>query len=229
MNANKVVVITGAGKGLGKALAVAFAKEKCRLVLASRTEADLKAVLDSCSGAECSALRTDVSKESDVRALADFAAKKYGRIDLWINNAGVLVRGPAETLTAEQLKNVFEVNTYGTIYGCIHAFRHMKQQKSGHIINVISTTAKDGKENEAAYSASKKAVTGFDEAFRKEALPYRVKVTDFNPGGMGTELFRGLGVDTSGFMDPAELAKVMVAIASLPDNAVCTDISIRRM
>ena len=227
----KVVVITGATKGLGKALAAAFANEKCKLALASRSNEDLVKAQNELSklGAEVIVQATDVAKEEQVQELAKKTIEKFGRIDFWINNAGILARGPVDEIKPEELKRVFEVNTFGTMYGCKYALAQMKTQKSGHIIDVISTTGDEGKPNESVYSASIGAIITFAQALRKEALEHKIKVTDFNPGGMSTELFKDFDIDASGWMDPNEVAKVLVSIAALPDNAVTTNISIRRI
>lgn len=228
---NKVVVITGASKGFGRALVDAFAKEKCRLSLAARSMPDLLKIQDEYrkQGIDVFVHPVDVTQEGQVEELARGTVKQYGRIDFWINNAGTLTRGPVDEIKPEEVKRVFEVNTFGTMYGCKYALQQMKKQKSGNIINVISTTGIEGKPNEAVYSASKGAIITFAQGLRKEALEHKIKVTDFNPGGMNTELFKGMNIDASGWMDPYEVAKVLVSIAALPDNAVTTNISIRRI
>ncbi len=183
---DKVVVITGASKGLGKTLAEGFAKEGAKIVLGSRSEGII----------------TDVTDEKQVINLANKTIQKYGRIDIWINNAGIWKYSPLEDLDWKGVREMMEINFYGLMYGSKEAFLQMKKQKSGFIINILSTAALEGKMNQAGYVASKHAAAGFTKTLRMEAKP-DIQVIAVYPGGMQTELFRE--------KQPAEYEKFMSA------------------
>jgi len=185
---NKIIVITGASKGLGQALALALAKEKAKLVLSSHAKKELAKVSQQTGALAMSA---DVTKESQVKALAKKAVKKFGRLDIWINNAGIwLPQAPVEKLNTQRVKKMVEVNLFGTIYGSKAALIQMKKQKSGGtIINILSTSALNGRAGSSGYCASKYGATGFTNSLRLETAATPVRVISVYPGGMQTHFF----------------------------------------
>lgn len=207
---NKVVIITGASRGLGKALAESFAARKAKLVLGARSK-DQLAELAQKLGAV--AVVVDVAKEDGVKNLAAKTIKQFGRIDIWINNAGVRVlRTPIEEVDVKKFHEMMEINMFGTFYGSREALKQMKKQKEGIIVNVLSTSAFEGKPNASAYGSSKMAVIGFTKYLRNEAKPAGIKVISVFPGGIKTEFHGGQipeGYET--FMPPAGLAEKIVA------------------
>lgn len=186
--ADKVICITGASRGLGKALAEACDAEGARLVLGARTQPDLEAVTGACRDALH--LQTDVRIASEVDALVKVALTEFGGLDVMINNAGLAIYGPVESLSAGEVDEIIDTNVKGVIYGSQAAFRHMKDQHRGHIVNIGSIAGKLHLPNEAVYNASKWAVTGFTGTLRLEAERYGVKVTNVCPGGIHTPFWR---------------------------------------
>jgi short-subunit dehydrogenase len=206
---NKVVVITGSTKGLGRAIACAFLQEQAKVVINARDKKGLKEVAKEMGAVGCAG---DVTKESDMQKLANFAVKKFGRLDVWINNAGIwLPHLPIEKTDWKRAHDLIEVNFFGTVYGSKSALAQMRKQNSGTIINIISTSGLDGKINETAYCSSKFAVRGFTESLIKEVDEKKIKVLGVYPGGMQTNLFdEKKPKNYKDFMDPNFVAQKIV-------------------
>jgi len=184
---NKVVVITGGSKGFGKSLAMFLKKEECQVVISSNNIEDLKKASQELS---VDFSLTDVTKPEDLKILANYVNNKYGRIDIWINNAGIQIAPSlVEDVNIDKLKRLFNINFFGYFYGCQTALRIMKVQKSGMIINVDSTAGLDGKPMISAYCCSKFAIKGLTESIRKE-ISEEIKVYAIYPGGMQTEIYQ---------------------------------------
>ena len=232
----KVIVITGAGRGFGRATALLFGREGGKIIVAARTlheiERTAAEIIDS-SG-EAIAVQMDVTDRLQVRNLFQRVDNSYGRIDILVNNAGIGRFGPVEELTPEDLESMMAVNLKGTVYCSQEAFVRMKQAGGGHIINIVSTAGKVGRGNESGYSASKWAVVGFTESLKAEGKPFGIRVTSFCPGGMNTPFWdtpaaRKHQPNADRFMDPHEVAAILLKIATLPQSVVIDDIVIKRM
>ena len=182
--ANKVIVITGANRGLGKVMADIF-KLKGGTVVVSDIEGDNVDI------------KADVTKESDVKAITNYAINKYGRIDIWINNAGIWMPvSLIEEIDLQKAQKLFQVNFFGTLNGMRSAVLQMKRQESndssgGMIVNIISTTAIDGLHGSSGsmYVASKYAIKGLTNCVRDEIIGSEISVIGVYPGGIKTELF----------------------------------------
>ncbi len=207
---DKVIVITGASRGLGKALAQILARRKAKLLLGARSAEELEQVARE---ANASFVIADVSKEMDVGQLAARAIEKFGRIDVWINNAGVRIkRTPIEEVDTEKFHAMVEVNLFGTFYGSREALKQMRKQKSGVIVNILSTSASEGKPGASAYGASKMAAIGFTRFLRNEARDTGIKVIGVFPGGMRTSFHGGqVPKDYDTFLSPEGVAEKIVA------------------
>jgi short-subunit dehydrogenase len=206
---DKVIVITGASRGLGKVLAQLFAQEGSRIVLSSRSKKELETVSKHIGGVSFAA---DVTDEKHVDALAGFVIKKFGRIDIWINDAGVWIpHAPIEMLDFERIHDMMEVNLFGMMYGSKAALIHMKKRHSGTIINIISTSGLSGRPLSAAYCASKFAAAGFTKSLQMEAKPENISVIAVYPSGMKTTFFdEKRPKDYETFMDPTDVAKSII-------------------
>jgi uncharacterized protein len=182
---NKVVVITGGTRGLGKALALSFIKEGSKVVVCSNNKKELKNLPE-----EIEWIKADVTKEGDMEDVMKFTLKKFGGLDFWINNAGIwMPHLPVEQIDWERAHDLVEVNLFGTVYGSKVALAQMRKQNSGGIVNILSTSALEGKLNETAYCSSKFAAMGFTKSLRKEIEGTNIKVLAVYPGGMKTNLF----------------------------------------
>ncbi|KQQ78168.1 oxidoreductase [Xanthomonas sp. Leaf131] len=186
--ANKVVVITGASSGLGAETARHLVQAGARVVLGARRLDRLHAVADELGLSHAATLRTDVTDAAQVQALVDRALELHGRIDVMLNNAGVMPLSPLEMLRVEEWNQTIDVNIKGVLHGIAAALPPMKSQKSGHIINVSSVAGHVVSAGGVVYSASKFAVRAISEGLRKEVKPYNVRSTILSPGAIDTEL-----------------------------------------
>ena len=186
----KVVVITGASSGLGEATARFLHAQGARVVLGARRVERIKSLADELSGrgGEALALPTDVTHPEQVKKLVDAAAQAYGRVDVMLNNAGLMPHSLLERLKIEDWNRTIDVNIKGVLYGIAAALPYMKQQKSGHIINVSSVAGHKVGVGNAVYAATKHAVRVLSEGLRQEVKPYNIRTTVISPGAVATEL-----------------------------------------
>ncbi|MBB6412505.1 SDR family oxidoreductase [Mesorhizobium sangaii] len=185
---DKVVVITGASSGLGEAAARLLAKEGAKLVLGARRVDRLQALAEELSLGLDAILATDVTDVAQVRRLVDHAVKVHGRVDVIINNAGLMPHSPLERGKVEDWDRMIDVNIKGVLYGIAAVLPHMKTQKSGHIINVSSVAGHKVGPGGAVYAATKHAVRIISEGLRQEVKPYNIRTTIISPGAVATEL-----------------------------------------
>ena len=185
--AGKVVVITGASSGLGEAAARALSKEGARLVLGARREDRLKALAEELGG-EVIWRAVDVMRRAEVEALVQAAVEAFGRIDVLINNAGVMPNSPLDRLKVEDWERMIDVNIKGVLYGNAAALPLMQKQNAGHINNVASDAGHKVRPGSAVYSATKHAVRIISEGLRQEVTPFRIRTTIISPGAVATEL-----------------------------------------
>lgn len=185
---DKVVVITGASSGLGEAAARRLAEGGAKLVLGARRLDRLKALAGELKLAEGAVLRTDVTDRLQVQHLVDQAVKLHGRVDVLINNAGLMPHSMLEMGKVDDWDRMIDVNIKGVLYGIAAALPHMRDQKSGHIINVSSVAGHKVGPGGAVYSATKHAVRVISEGLRQEVKPYNIRTTVISPGAVATEL-----------------------------------------
>jgi NADP-dependent 3-hydroxy acid dehydrogenase YdfG len=186
----KVVVITGASSGLGEATAMHLSAQGAIVVLGARRIDRLQSLADALKacGGKALAIATDVTRCDQVKKLVDVAVQTYGRIDVMINNAGLMPSSPLERLKIEDWDRMIDVNIKGVLYGIAAALPHMKQQKAGHIINVSSVAGHKVRAGGAVYAATKHAVLALSEGLRQEVKPYNIRTTVISPGAIATEL-----------------------------------------
>ena len=186
----KVIVITGASSGLGEAAARHLSEQGAIVVLGARRVDRIQALAEELNknGEKALALATDVTQVEQVKALVDEAVKTYGKIDVIINNAGLMPHSPLERLKIDEWNQMIDVNIKGVLYGIAAALPYMKQQKFGHIINVSSVAGHKIGPNGVVYSATKHAVRVISEGLRQEVKPYNITSTIVSPGAVDTEL-----------------------------------------
>jgi 3-oxoacyl-[acyl-carrier protein] reductase len=193
--AGKVALITGAGRGFGRAIATAFAREgACVAANYLASEAGAEAVVAEARrlGTEAVALRGDVAREDDVIAMIAAVLRRFGRLDVLVNNAGIMVRGPLLQLPDDECRRMFEINVMGTLRCSRQALRPMIEQKAGRIINLSSQLAQRtvGGGGFAAYAATKGAVESLTRALAAEVGVHGVTVNAIAPGGIETDMSR---------------------------------------
>ncbi|HEY3770938.1 MAG TPA: glucose 1-dehydrogenase [Candidatus Angelobacter sp.] len=227
--ATPVVLITGALTGIGRATALAFAKEGARLVVSGRRDAEGEKLVAELRklGAEAEYVRSDVRHEDDVRNLVDKTIARFGRLDIAINNAGTEGQpGPVTAQTAESYAATFDTNVLGTLLSMKHELRVMLPQKSGSIVNISSTLGQHGAPGASVYTASKHAVEGLTKSAAMEAAGSGVRVNVVAPGPIDTGMltrFTGTDERKAGLVSgvplqrmgkPEEIAQTIVFIAS---------------
>ena len=186
----KVIVITGASSGLGEASARHLAAQGAMVVLGARRAERINALSKELTqaGGKALAVVTDVTKPDQVKNLVDAAVKEFGRVDVMLNNAGVMPQSPLERLKIAEWDRLIDVNIKGVLYGIAAVLPHMKQQQSGHIINVSSVAGHKIRAGSVVYAATKHAVRALSEGLRLEVKPYNIRTTIVSPGAVATEL-----------------------------------------
>ena len=214
--AGKVVVITGASSGLGEAAARHLSSRGATLVLGARRNDRIQALASELisSGGQACAVFTDVTQFDQVQRLADTAVQTYGRIDVMINNAGLMPQSPLDRLEVLDWNRTIDVNIKGVLYGIGAVLPTMQKQKSGHIINVSSVAGHKVRAGGAVYAATKHAVRVISEGLRQEVKPYDIRTTIISPGAVDTEL-----TDSITEADVAENTKKFYAAVAIPADS----------
>ncbi|WP_334020778.1 SDR family oxidoreductase [Alteromonas sp. S015] len=185
----KVVIITGASSGLGEATAKMLANKGAKLVLGARREERLKKLVDDIESGGGSAIYkiVDVTNKDEVKQLADAAVDAFGRIDVLVNNAGLMPLAPLDELKVDEWDRMIDVNIKGVMYGVAAVLKTMREQKSGHIINLSSVAGHVVFPGATVYCATKFAVKAITEGVRKESNG-EIRATNISPGAVATEL-----------------------------------------
>jgi NADP-dependent 3-hydroxy acid dehydrogenase YdfG len=187
---DKIVVVTGASSGLGEATARLLSAEGATVVLGARRADRLRMLAKELEtrGGKVLTVTTDVSQRDQVKALVDAAVQTYGRVDVMINNAGLMPQAPLDRLKVDEWDRMIDVNIKGVLYGIAAALPHMQRQKAGQFINVSSVAGHKVGPGFAVYAATKFAVRALSEGLRQEVKPYNIRTTVISPGAVATEL-----------------------------------------
>ncbi|HLD40317.1 MAG TPA: SDR family oxidoreductase [Candidatus Nanoarchaeia archaeon] len=229
----KVVMVTGASSGLGEALAREFARGGCNVYIAARREEKLVALaqeleLTMQTDQRAIPIKLDVTDNTQVVQAAHRMIKDYGRIDIWINNAGSEKPASVLDLSREQLQEITAVNYFGLVYGTKAAAQQMVQQGYGDIVQILSTSAFTPRANEAAYCAAKAAAEMYSRCAQKELQEHGIRVIPVKPGGMETNFAQNAGLQMpKDAMSPEDVAELIVHAVSLPRN-IAPDLTLFR-
>lgn len=220
----KVIIVTGSGRGLGRSYAMALAKEGAKVVVADILGEQVKETANEIqkAGGEALAIKTDVSSEQDVENLAKTTVEKFGKIDVFINNAAMLApkRKPFHEISVEEWDRLFSVNVRGTWLCTKAVFPYMKEQRAGKIVNVASGTFFAGVPQEAHYVSSKGGVIGFTRATCRELGQYNITINAIAPGLVLTEAVKA-GMPENKHEDSTIAARSLKR-AETPDDLVGT-------
>lgn len=186
--AGKVVVITGASSGLGEATARLLTEQGAKVVLGARRLDRLQALAKELGLPEGAAVQTDVTDAAQVTALVDAAVALHGKVDVILNNAGLMPHSLLERGKVQDWDRMIDVNIKGVLYGINAALPQMIAQKSGHIINVSSVAGHKVRQGSAVYAATKAAVRMLSEGLRMEMKPHNIRTTIISPGAVMSEL-----------------------------------------
>ena len=227
----KVAIITGAGRGIGRATALALACAGADVVLAARTTGQIEEVASEVRslGREALALQTDVTKEDDVKALIARTITEFGRLNILVNNAGASGRSDVADLPLADWMLALSTNATGTFL-CVRAvLPHMRLSGGGRIVNVVSGNGRQGAPGAAAYSASKFAVMGLSQSLALEVRDDNISVTCVLPGPTDTSM-RAASTpeeDKSLILHPEDVAEVILFALTRPEHVIISEIPVR--
>ena len=227
----KIALVTGAGKGIGKAIALALAAEGVHVGLLARTEKDLQNVADeiTAKGVKAAFAIADISKIEEVNAAVAKITDELGNIDILINNAGTGTFGKFLELEPEAWENQVRINLFGVYYATRAVLPQMIERKSGDIINISSTAGKTGAAATSAYSASKFGVFGLSESLMQEVRKHNIRVTALAPSTIVTDLAESANLitgDPERVMHPEDFAELIIAQLKLHPRIFVKEASI---
>jgi 3-oxoacyl-[acyl-carrier protein] reductase len=213
---NKNALVTGAGKGIGKAIAIALAKEGVNLILVSRTQKDIEQLADEASnlGVKALALTADVSDINSINTAVEKALAEFKTIDILINNAGIASFGKFMELEPNEWEKIIQVNLMGTYYTTRAVIPNMIENQSGDIINISSTAGLNGNALTSAYSASKFAVLGLTDSLMQEMRKHNIRVTALTPSTVATDMAKELNLTDGNpetVMQSEDIAELIIA------------------
>ena len=227
---NKVAVVTGGTKGIGRAIAESLLQQGAKVFICARDKAQLKKALAELSifgkveGEVC-----DVRSASQVKIMFDECVRLFGGVDILINNAGVGVFGKTvEETTPEDFEWVLQTNLFGVFYTCHYAVPLIKMRNGGHIINISSLAGQNAHPRMAAYNASKFGLNGLTEALMQEVRPDNIKVTLICPGSVNTEFGNSEITEEKAWqIQPNDIAEVVIELLNQKSNALSSKIEMR--
>lgn len=228
--ADKVALVTGAGRGIGKAIALSLAALGCRTILTARTTAQLEEVRREIhdAGGDAAAVTGDLTYAEDIERVAAESSRIYGPVDYLINNAGWGKRSPVARIKLEDLDRTLNVNLRAPILLARYLVPGMIEKSAGAVINIGSVSGKSGEANGAAYSASKFGLIGFTQALYEEVREYGIKVAVILPGFVDTPLIPPTRqLDRSKMIQPGAIAACVHYILDAPPTCCPVEITVR--
>ncbi len=224
-------VITGASKGIGKAVAEIFATHGYNLFLCSRNENNLLETVQELQtrypDISIKAQAFDLGKKQQAILFGEWIVNNVSTIDVLINNVGTFIQGNISNEPDEALEQMLEVNLYSAYHTTRAVLPKMMQQKSGHIFTICSIASLHAYPNGGAYSISKFALLGFTKNLRQELMPHNIKVTAVIPGAVYTDSWKGSGVPESRIMEAEDIATIIYTTSRLSPQATVEEIVIR--
>jgi NADP-dependent 3-hydroxy acid dehydrogenase YdfG len=235
---DKVAVVTGASSGIGEATVRALASEGAAVVAGARRKERLDGLVDGIlrDGGKAIAVKCDVTDERQAHALVERAIDDFGRIDVLVNNAGVMLLSKVEKGLSDEWRRMFDVNVLGLLYATDAAVGAMKRQGGGHIVNVSSVAGRRTRPTVGVYSGTKFAVNAISEGLRQEVLEYGIRVTTVEPGAVATELTdhitdeevrEGLKQRSIEPLQPEDIAEAIAYAVGQPQRVSVNEILIR--
>lgn len=229
---DQTALITGAGRGIGRAVALAFAGQGCSVALVARTRDELEAVAAEVSALNGRALvlPCDVADPGAVQEVVGATLEAFGNVDILVNNAGYACFKPVWELSLEDWWRSLDVNLTSAFLFCRALMPHMMARRSGRIINMSSVTGLKALPEQGAYCAAKHALNGWTKSLALELRPYNIAVHAVCPGGVDTRFSREAMPhrDKSGWMQPEDIAHTVLHLASLSPRVAMDIVSLRR-
>ena len=229
---SQAAIVTGAGRGIGRAIALTLAAAGADVMLAARSEAQLRAVQAeiAAAGRRADVCPVDLSQEADVVRLVRQAVEKFGRLDIVVNNAGTGHFGPLEHMTVAQWDEMMAVNARAPFLLCREALPHLRRSEHAFIVNISSVVGLRGYVNQSGYSASKHALMGMTKALARELQGTPIRVHAICPGSTDTGMIGDArpDLDRSILMQPQDIADIVLFLVTRRGNAVIDEIDVRR-
>jgi NAD(P)-dependent dehydrogenase (short-subunit alcohol dehydrogenase family) len=227
--ANRVAIVTGASRGIGRAIAAALSGAGAKVAITARNEQELaQAVSQLKQKRAVAGYVCDVRDYEQVKATLANVAADFGGIDILINNAGIGMFGSVESMSVADFRAVLETNVFGVFYCCHEAIPLMKRSGGGYIINISSLAGTNAHANMAAYNASKFGLNGFSEALMQEVRHDGIKVSYIMPGSVNTEFGGDEPSDEKSWqLQPDDVARVVMDLLAYPDRALPSRVEIR--
>jgi 3-oxoacyl-[acyl-carrier protein] reductase len=228
----KIALVTGAGRGIGRAISLALAAAGAHVVVAARTQTEIDTVVREIEGSwgVASAWPVDLSSEAEIIALFDVIRQKLGRLDVLVNNAGIGLFGPLVDFSSADMDRLYAINVRGAFLCSQQALKLMIPQASGYIINISSVVGFKGYARQGGYAMTKHAVMGLTKTLALEAQPHGIRVSVISPGGVNTPMIGDARpeLNRSTLLQPEDIARTVLFLLSLSDQAAIDEIYIRR-
>jgi len=230
--AGKVAIVTGASRGIGRAISIALAKEAATVVLAARSIKKLRETAQQVTQAEGYAeiVVTDLTEEKSIKNLVKVTGKKFGRLNILVNNAGITHSAKLQETKTKDWERCFQVNARAPFLLCREALPLLKKADTAHIVNIASVVGVKGYPLQSAYTASKHALRGMTISLAEELKGSNIRVHLLCPGGVDTELVQKVRPDIKkeDLIQPEEIAELVVYLVTHKGNAVIDELHIRR-
>lgn len=215
---DRVAIVTGGGRGIGRDIALLFADEGAKVTVAARSADQIESVVKEINdkGGHAIGVGVDVAREDDVKKMVEATVREFGNVDILVNNAGIIEPGPIAGIESERWRRVIEVNLIGTFYCSKAVAPILIGQGRGRIINMASRSGKIGHPSITAYCASKHGVVGFTKALAEELAPFNITVNAICPGLVETDMAPDTLREQVGdrIIKPSEIAELALYLAS---------------
>ncbi len=228
---NKIALVTGAGRGIGKAIALTMANEGASVILTARTLRELEGVRQTIEerGGKAQSIGADLTKDPEVEKIFSQISVEFGRLDILVNNAGIGHFAPVRLLAAKDFDAMWNLNMRALFLCTQNAIPMMENQKSGTIVNISSLAGKNAFVNGAGYAATKWALMGFSKCLMLEEREYNIRVITVCPGSVDTSFnpLEGKRGNSDKLLKPQDVADAVLTAITLPENAMMSEIDLR--
>lgn len=224
---DKVAVVTGAGSGIGEAIATLLHEERAKVVLAGRNKEKLQNVANQLSQDNVKVVPTDVTNKEEVDELIKIAQQTFGSLDIVINSAGQMLSSKITDYQVDEWDSMIDVNIKGTLYTAQAALPTMLEQSSGHLINIASISGFEVTKISTIYSATKAAVHTITQGLEKELAKTGVKVTSISPGMVDTAITAAYNPSDRKKLDPQDIAEAVLYALTQPSHVNVNEITVR--